>query len=130
MKTRRDEFCEKTRGQKLDLPLGEGYEVEVECDWYNKVIRRRELDLLIRHIGKPTPKRLDLRQAVAQKFGVDLSRVYVRSLRTEYGWGVTHAEVHIYDDPERARSFEPLYIRVRNATPEELEEMQKRGELQ
>ncbi|WP_048192364.1 30S ribosomal protein S24e [Pyrolobus fumarii] len=126
----RDKYCEETRGKKLDLNLGEGYEVEVECDWYNKLIRRRELDLLIKHIGKPTPSRLQLRQAVANALNVDLKRVYVRSIQTEYGWGVTHAEVHIYDDPERARSFEPKHIRIRNATPEELEEMQKRGELE
>ncbi len=126
----RDKWCEQSRGKKLELPLPEGYEVEVECDWYNKLVRRRELDLVIKHVGKPTPKRLEVREAVAKAFNADIKRVFVRSLKTEYGWGVTRAEVHIYDDEERARSFEPKHIRIRNATPEELEEMQKRGELE
>lgn len=96
------------------IDLGEGVWAEVAREWYNPVIKRRELTLIIHHELKPTPMRVIVRKAVAEAYGVDASRVYVREIKTEYGLGRSRAEVHIYDTKERALQFEPQYIIERN----------------
>ncbi len=100
--------------EKRVIDLGEGIWAEIAEDRYNPLIKRRELKLKINHVLKPTPMRVMLRMAVANAFGVDVSRVYVRSVRTEYGIGRSIAEIHIYDSKEKALEFEPKYIIERN----------------
>ncbi len=106
-------------GKPIDLGLGEGYEAYITREWYNPLIRRRELEITIVHIGRSTPSRIQVRLGVAKALGVDVKRVYVRKLNTEYGLGRTRAEVHVYDTPERALQFEPKHIIERNKLPEE-----------
>jgi small subunit ribosomal protein S24e len=64
-----------------------GYKAEVVLERYNRLIGRREITLQINHMLKPTPSRLQVRLSVAKAYGVDVERVYVRSIRTEYGRG-------------------------------------------
>ncbi|BEP18626.1 hypothetical protein PYJP_19780 [Pyrofollis japonicus] len=108
--------------KKLEVDLGEGYEVYVTKDWYNPLIKRREIDATIIHVGKPTPSRMKLRTQFAKALNVDFKRVYIRSVKSEYGVGISRIEVHVYDDVERALQFEPKYIIERNKLPEEMEE--------
>ncbi len=116
------EMLRPKEGKPIALNLGEGYEAFVTRDWYNPLIKRREIDMVILHVGKPCPSRIQMRMAVAQAFGIDVKRVYVRKLLTEYGVGRTRAEIHVYDTPERALQFEPKHIRERNKLPEEEEQ--------
>ena len=92
----------------------DGVKAEVEVERYNPLVGRRELLLRLYHLLKPTPSRLQVRFAIAKLYGVDVSRVYVRSIKTEYGAGISKAEIHIYDSVERALAFEPEYIIKRN----------------
>ena len=98
--------------RKIDL--GEGVYAEVVEDRYNPVIKRREVTLILHHELKPTPMRFIVRMAVAKAYGAEISRVYVREIKTEYGIGRSRALVHIYDTKERALQFEPEYIIERN----------------
>ena len=100
--------------QGKTIALGDGVVAEVVRDWYNPLVKRREVTLRINHMLKPTPMRIMLRMAVANAFGADVSRVYVRKIDTEYGMGVSIAEIHIYDTKERALQFEPQHIIDRN----------------
>lgn len=92
-------------------------EAKVKKEKYNPLIGRLEIELEINHLLKPTPSRQEVRQAVASAYGVNLEKVYVRSLRTEYGAGITKATIHIYDSVERALSFEPKHIIKRHEKP-------------
>ena len=96
------------------IKIGEEYQGEVVNERYNPLIKRLELDIRIAHIGKGTPSRGILRKAIADAYNVDINRVYVRKIESEFGWGVTRVEAHIYDSPERAKLFEPEYIIKRN----------------
>jgi small subunit ribosomal protein S24e len=116
------EMLTPKEGRKVNLELGEGYEAYIVRDFYNKLIKRRELDIVLLHIGKPTPSRMKLRIAVSKWAGVDPKRVYIRKVLSEYGVGRTRVEAHIYDTVERALQFEPKYILERNKLPEEEEE--------
>jgi small subunit ribosomal protein S24e len=102
----------QVQGKTIDL--GEGVVAEVVRDWYNPLIRRREVTLRVHHLLKPTPMRIMLRMTLANAFGVDVSRIYIRRIESEYGAGVSTVEVHIYDSKERALQFEPQYIIDRN----------------
>ncbi|MEM1873412.1 MAG: 30S ribosomal protein S24e [Acidilobaceae archaeon] len=102
-----------TRVSRRDIVIGGG-RAEIRREKYNPLVGRIELEVEIEHLLKPTPSRVDVRRAIAEAYGVDLERVYVRSLNTEYGVGVTRAVIHIYDSVERAKSFEPEYVIKRN----------------
>jgi len=104
------------------IDLEEGMWAEVVSDKYNPLVRRRELTLKIYHVLKSTPMRINLRLALAEKLKVDIQRVYIRKIETEYGIGVSIAEVHIYDTVERALAFEPKYIIDRNGGVNPFEE--------
>jgi len=96
------------------IDLGEGVTAEVIEERYNPLAKRQEVKLKINHVLRPTPMRIMLRMALANAFGVDVPRLYIRSIRTEYGIGVSWAEVHIYDTKERALELEPKHIIERN----------------
>ncbi|MCE4624740.1 MAG: 30S ribosomal protein S24e [Desulfurococcales archaeon] len=104
------------------IDLGEGIWAEVVKDFYNPLIKRRELHLKIHHVMKPTPMRINLRLAISERFGTPIERVYVRSIQTEYGIGRSHAVIHIYDTVDRALSFEPKYVIERNGGVNPFEE--------
>ncbi len=91
-----------------------GYTAEVVTERYNSLIGRREIVLRINHLLNSTPSRIQVRLNVARAFNVEVERVYVRSIKTEYGMGVSRAEIHIYDSVERALAFEPKHIIERN----------------
>ncbi|MEM0340553.1 MAG: hypothetical protein QXN05_00030 [Acidilobaceae archaeon] len=89
-------------------------EARVVKERYNPLIGRFEIELEINHLLKPTPSRQEVREAVTNAYGVSIERVYVQSLQTEYGAGITKAVVHVYDNAERARAIEPKHIIKRN----------------
>ena len=107
--------------KRLEVDM-EGYEFYITGDRYNPLIKRREIDLLVLHVGKSTPGRMVLRYKLSKALGVDIKRLFIRSIKSEYGVGRTKVEVHVYDSVERAQQFEPKYIIERNKIPEEEEE--------
>ncbi len=104
--------------QSKAVALGEGYSASIVEEHYNPLIKRRELKVLIIHVGKGTPRRYDVREAVAKALGVDLEKVYVRKLDTEYGAGRTTAIIHVYEDAVEAKRYEPQHIIDRNQPPD------------
>jgi len=91
--------------------------VKIVEERYNPLIGRKEVKLLIAHIGKSTPRRYELRQEVAKMYNVPLECVYVIKITTRYGQGLSIARVHIYDDPKRAEEIEEEHIKRRNMPP-------------
>ncbi len=90
------------------------YDCEVVKDQYNPLIKRREVVLNVFHGNEGTPNRGLLKKAIASYYNVDVNLVFIRSVKTEYGMGVSRVEAHIYENPERAKAFEPEYIRKRD----------------
>lgn len=80
----------------------------------NKLLGRRELVVEAVHRGASTPTRQSFREWVAKQLGVDVSNVFVRRIRGEYGIGRSRAEVHVYSDAKFAKIVEPLYVLARN----------------
>lgn len=83
--------------------------VDVKRDWYNKLLRRRELELVIEYESS-TPRRDDVRKMVADKYGVAVERVIVEKLESFFGTLKARARIHVYDDVEHAKFFERPHI--------------------
>ena len=106
----------------MKIDLGDGVWAEIARDFYNPLVKRRELSLIIHHVGKPTPMKINLRLAISEKMGTPIQHVYVRSVDTEYGVGRSRAVVHIYDSVDRALLYEPKHIIDRNGGVNPFEE--------
>ncbi|RLG87469.1 MAG: 30S ribosomal protein S24e [Thermoprotei archaeon] len=90
--------------------IAEGVEGYIVRERYNKLIGRRELEVMVDHMFKGTPRRLELREAIARLFGVDPSLVIVKKIVSEYGWGKSRAKVFIYDSMDRLKIIEPEHM--------------------
>jgi len=105
------------------------FKIEIVKERENPLLERKELELIVHHFAKGTPRVCDVRQYLASQLKVDINTVYIRKMITEFGVGRSRVEVHIYKSPERARKVEPLHIILKNLSPEErkkkLEELRR-----
>lgn len=85
-------------------------EIEIVNKRENKLLRRLELDVIIKHPNSGTPKRTVVRELIASQFKVDLDRVYIVKLISEYGVPISKGHIHIYDSKDIALEIEPDYI--------------------
>jgi len=92
----------------------EEYELKIIEDFHNKVIGRREIKAVIYHLGKGTPPRIKVREKTSEILKIPIDRVYVRTIKTEYGTGRSIARIHVYENSQRAIAIEPEYIIKRN----------------
>jgi len=94
------------------LPGGAVLHVIREGD--NKVIGRLEAYCIVTHIGKGTPSRKELIEAMSSLYSKPPELIVVKYVRSDYGIGRSRVKVHIYESVERLKSFEPEYILKRH----------------
>ena len=94
-------------------------DLKVKQDNYNALLKRKEVFVEVDHDGTGTPSRIDLRRAVATKFGTKPENVYVMDVETKTGTQSAICEVQVYDDPESAKRTVAKYIQTRNLPPDE-----------
>lgn len=99
-------------------------EIRVESEKYNPLLKRREIYLRIKFSEK-TPKRQEVREKVAGHFSVELDRIVVNSIKTEFGKKEAKCYVKIYDSAEELKKIEEEHILVRNFPELRKEEKQK-----
>jgi len=104
------------------IEIGDGYILYVTEEKRNPLIRRLEVYGYVDHIGKGAPSRKNVREALSKLYGKPDNLIIVRKLISEFGWGKTRFEVHIYDDEKRLLKFEPKYILKRNGLLKEKKE--------
>lgn len=97
------------------------YDIRIAEEKYNPLIGRKELNIVISHVGAGTPQRYYIREQIAKILSVPIESVYVISVRTRYGQGLSYARVHVYDDPKRGEEIEDEYIKRRNMPPSKKE---------
>ena len=97
------------------------FDIKVVEERYNPLIGRKELNVVIAHMGRGTPRRYTIRTAIAEIFKVPIECVYVINIKTRYGQGLSYARIHIYDDPKRGEEIENEHIKRRNAPPQKKE---------
>lgn len=82
---------------------------KIEKDWYNRLLSRRELELIVSYESS-TPKREEARKFLSEQFDASIERVIVEEIESVFGSRKARMHVHIYDDVEDARRFERRHI--------------------
>ncbi|MEM2597509.1 MAG: hypothetical protein QXT50_02465, partial [Thermofilum sp.] len=80
-------------------------------DRLNRLIGRREVRIAVEHPGTGTPSRKEIAERVKALLNLTERHVIiVKKILTEYGLGRSNVLVHIYDEVERAKRFEPVHL--------------------
>lgn len=82
----------------------------------NKLLNRIEIIALIKHPASGTPSKTNIRKVIASKLKVDIDKVYVVKLYSEYGISMSKAHIHVYDSKEKALEIEPIHIIKHNTS--------------
>lgn len=88
----------------------DGAELRVISERYNSLIRRLEIEALVSHQGMSAPSRKSLAEALGRAYSRDPQLVVIRKIESDYGVGQSRVYAHIYDSPDRLKSFEPEHI--------------------
>jgi small subunit ribosomal protein S24e len=94
-------------------------ELKVRQDNYNALLKRKEVMIEVEHEKAGTPSRLELKKAVASKYGTKLENVFIMDVETKTGTQNAFCEVQVYDDPKTAANIVPKYLQVRDLPAEE-----------
>lgn len=86
------------------------FSVVVVKEFENRVVGRVEVDGYVFHSGKGTPSRVEVKEALSKMYNRDTSLVVIRRLETEFGWGRSRLEAHLYNSREVLFKYEPKYI--------------------
>ena len=81
---------------------------------YNPLIGRKEVDVLLTHLGEITPTREAVRGKVAALLNMDLDHVVIQSIHGHFGEPRSRVTIHCYDKAEDVFIFEPKYRLNRN----------------
>jgi len=92
---------------------------KIKQDTYNPLLKRKEVSVEVDHDGQGTPSRIDLRKAIATKYGTKPENVYVVDIDTKTGTQSAVCAVQVYDDSQTAQRVVAKYIQIRNLPPEE-----------
>lgn len=105
-------------------------EFKVINEFYNPLIKRKEVKAEIIHQAAGTPDRFSLRKELASKLNEDLEKLYIVKMVTKTGTNKTICDIEVYDNKETAKLIIPKHILIRNLSPEErkkaLEEKEKK----
>jgi ribosomal protein S24E len=93
-------------------------EFKVKEDNYNSLLKRKEVLIEVDHEASGTPSRIELKKAVAAKYGTKPENVYVIDVETKTGTQNAICQLQVYDDLQSAKIV-PKYIQVRDLPPEE-----------
>ncbi|MEN2974217.1 MAG: hypothetical protein ABDH32_01405 [Candidatus Caldarchaeales archaeon] len=78
-------------------------------DWYNKLLNRRELELIISYESS-LPKREEVVKFISEYFDISPERVILKKMESFYGSLKARVHIHLYDDVEYAKRFERKHI--------------------
>ncbi len=95
----------------------EQLEITVSDQKKNQLLGRIELEVQVKHIGRPTPTRQVLRAEVGRISKAPSERVFIRKIVTDYGAGISECIANVYTTSEVGEAVESEYIRIRNIGP-------------
>ena len=101
-------------------------DLKIREDNYNALLKRKEVSVEVEHDGAGTPSHVDLRKAVATKYGTKPENVYVVDVETKTGTQSAVCEVQVYDDAETAKRTVAKHIQTRNLPPEEKRQLREK----
>jgi ribosomal protein S24E len=98
-------------------------QVKIDSTIDNPLLKRKEVGFtIVQGPKEKTPKRLEVKKAVAVELKVGDDVVFVKRMRTKTGTTVTVGVANIYQSVSQAKLVEPEYIQKRNSPPKPKEE--------
>jgi small subunit ribosomal protein S24e len=94
------------------------FSCQIISERVNPLLRRKEIEFTVYHKNAGTPSRYSIREYFSSNFKVPLEQVYVYSIYTRFGCGISRGVVHIYDTND-ATEIVPAYIKIRNLKPDD-----------
>ncbi|MDG6220691.1 MAG: 30S ribosomal protein S24e [Candidatus Thermoplasmatota archaeon] len=89
-------------------------DVEILNKKENALLKRVEVEFEVKHPKGPTPKRNEIRDAIASELGAKKESVVVDELNSTFGKPVTCGYAKVYKSVEDARNVELEHIQKRN----------------
>ncbi len=100
--------------------------IEITSQRDNPLLKRREVYFRIEHASEgSTPRRSEVRKAVADSLKANLDLVFVKKYETKAGMNVAFGLANVYKTIDEARLIEPKFILSRNNPPQETKEKSK-----
>lgn len=65
----------------------------------NKLLKRKDLLLIVDHVGQPTPKKSELEEKIAEQFKVERDKVEIIYIFSEKGRAASKVKAKIWDKP-------------------------------
>ncbi len=100
-------------------------DIEVTSRKDNRLLNRTEVELKVKHSNSPTPKRDEVRDAIAKSLGVGKDGVVIDNMKSSFGSHETFVFAKAYPDKETAIRSENKHILVRNKLVEKGADVKK-----
>ena len=81
----------------------------------NRLFNRIEVVARVEHKGGATPKRRELRDAIAKELKTKLELVVIKVVRNLYGVPHSIVKANVYSKQDKMMECEPKYILIRNS---------------
>jgi small subunit ribosomal protein S24e len=98
-------------------------DIEISSRKENGLLKRAELEITVKHQNSPTPKRDEVKDAVAKSLGIAKDGLVIVSMKSSFGSHETHVLAMAYADKETALKTENKHILVRNRLAEKTEKV-------
>jgi small subunit ribosomal protein S24e len=102
-------------GLFLQIYIEKGMQMKVEVvkKEENPLLKRTEIEFKVEHKGAPTPKRLEVKAALASALGVPEEVLVIEKLASSYGSQTASGIARAYSTREHLEALEPSYLLVR-----------------
>ena len=70
------------------------------------LLGRKRYTFEIEHQGQSTPKKIELKEQLAKKLGVDAAKISIIEVHTNYGSNISNVSVHVYEDEKLLKFLE------------------------
>ena len=98
-------------------------EIKIISEKEKPLLKRREVHFEVKHDQTgSTPRRLEVRKAIANAIKAKTDLVFVKKLETKTGTHIAVGLANVYATMDQARLVEPEYVIKRNIPPEKPEE--------
>lgn len=99
-------------------------EIIIKSDNLNKLLSRRELNLLIKYEGA-TPSRMEIKEKLAALINVDLDLTLIQKISSKYGQEEANCIAKVYFNRDQLEKIEEKYIISKNNKKIESEEKEE-----
>lgn len=97
-------------------------EIIINSKKENQLLEREEITFTVNHDLKGTPSREEIRNKLAALLNVDIQKLFIEKVETDYGAAKSKGIANVYKSQERALLIEPKYIVKRHSGEKATEE--------